>query len=241
MARLLLLDDQEDNLAWMTAALETRGHEVRGFSTGRAALTSLAEWTPDLIVADILMPEMDGLTFARLAHRHKGVPVMFVSIAKKQAEAILAGAVGYLQKPATAAELREAVDRVLGRASMENTLLVVDDDADVRALCRSFLEPRFQVVEAADGKEALDLLARVPVDLAIVDIHMPGMNGVELIRAARSNPKLERLPIIVQSSDPVALAAPVWRDLHVAQVVDKGRFLEWFFHRVEAHVAGSPP
>jgi CheY-like chemotaxis protein len=64
---------------------------------------------------------------------------------------------------------------------------------------------------------------------------MPVMNGVELIRAMRDDPALEQLPIIVQTSDQPALKAPVWRDLHVSQLVDKYAFLDWFCTQVEEH------
>lgn len=241
MARLLLLDDDEGTLAWMTAALEGLGHEVRGFLSGREAVEALEAWTPDLIISDILMPEIDGLAFARLARRYGRVPVMFVSIAKKQAEAVLSGAVGYVQKPATAKELSDAVERVLGRGRglRLNTILIVDDDADVCDLYRSFLEPRFIVLEARHGREALDLLHVRPVDLAIIDVHMPVMNGIELIRAIRADSAFERLPIIVQTSDQSALRAPVWRDLQVSQLVDKRDFLQWLNRRIEAHLQES--
>jgi CheY-like chemotaxis protein len=235
MAKLLVLDDDEGTLEWMSAALAELGHSVRGFLTGRDALAALEGWIPDLIVADILMPEMDGLTFARLARRFSHVPLMFVSIAKKEAEAILCGAVGYVQKPATAGEVCEAVERVLGRGAQRNIILVVDDDADIRELYRSFLEPRFIVLEAEHGRRALEILRSQPVDLAIVDVHMPIMNGTELIRAMRREPALKELPVIVQTSDRTALKAPVWRDLHVSQTVEKYEFLRWLNGQIEEH------
>jgi len=238
VAKLLILDDEQDTLAWMSAALEARGHVVRCCLSGRTALEVLEHWCPDLIITDILMPEMEGLTFARVAQQCRGVPVMFVSIATKQAEAILCGAVGYVQKPATAAEVRAAVERVLGRGAERNTILIVDDDAEIRHFHRLFLEPRFIVIEAENGLVALDLLRGRGVDLAIVDVHMPVMNGVELIRAIRADPALQRLPIIVQTSDKAALDIPVWRDLHVAHVVSKQDFLEWLSERIEAHMEG---
>ncbi|HVJ89360.1 MAG TPA: response regulator [Labilithrix sp.] len=235
MAKLLLLDDDPDTLTWMSALLEGLGHEVRTVLSGKRALTVLEKWTPDLIISDLLMPEMDGLTFARWVRRYRHVPVMFVSIARRQAEAVLAGAVGYVQKPATVQELREAVDRVLGRGARQNTILVVDDDIDIRVLYRSMLEPRFNVVDAEHGREALTVMRSQRVDLAIVDVHMPIMNGVELIRAMRADSALEGIPVIVETTDRDALNAPVWRDLHVSQRVDKMDFVAWLDRHVEAH------
>jgi CheY-like chemotaxis protein len=240
MARLLIVDDDEGTRSWMAAALVSLGHEVRGAADGRAALEMLSGWRPDLIVADILMPEMDGLSFARLVRRHRNVPVMFVSIARKQAEAVLLGAVGYVQKPATAGEIREAVSRVLGHPRTRNTVLVVDDDETVREVYRACLEPAFEVVEADQGRAALERLHERKVDLAIVDVHMPVMNGTELLRAMRADPALERVPVIVQTSDLTALRAPVWRDLHVSQLVEKTEFFTWLNTQIVEHVGGRP-
>jgi CheY-like chemotaxis protein len=223
----------------MSAALTDLGHEVRGFLGGRAALEAASAWRPDLIIADILMPEMDGLTFAKLVRRYEDVPVMFVSIARKEAEAVLLGAAGYVQKPATAAEIRSAVTAVLGHPQTKNAILVVDDDPDVRDIYRASLEPTFEVIEAEHGRAALELLhERRRVDLAIVDVHMPVMNGVELIRAIRADAAIDRLPVIVQTSDVIALRAPVWRDLHVAQLLDKADFFSWLDSHIVHHVSG---
>jgi len=234
MAEILLLDDQEEALTWTSAALASLGHVVRAFSAGSQALEELERWRPDLIVCDVFMPEIDGLTFAKLARRKDPIPVMFVSIAELRAEAVLAGAVGWVRKPATAAEVREAVEKALG-ATSGGTILVVDDDRDTRELYRAFLEPRFRVVEAENGKSALEALAALHVDLLIADIHMPVMNGVELVRTVRRERKHDELPIVVQSSDMASLRAPVWLDLCVDARIEKSRFLDWLDGRVTMH------
>jgi len=92
------------------------------------------------------------------------------------------------------------------------------------------------VFEAEHGVTALEVLHERHIDLAIVDVHMPVMNGIELIRSIRNDPALEQLPIIVQTSDQPVLKAPVWRDLHVSQLVDKMVFMDWLATRVEEHM-----
>ncbi|WP_096272384.1 response regulator transcription factor [Paucisalibacillus globulus] len=68
-----------------------------------------------------------------------------------------------------------------------NTVLVVDDDAHIRKLIRLYLEnSHYQVVEAEDGQEALELLGKHSIDLAIVDVMMPNMDGYELTEDIRS-------------------------------------------------------
>jgi len=172
------------------------------------------------------MPEMDGLVFARLVRRHK-VPVMFVSLAKKEAEAVLVGATGFLRKPASASEVRSAVERVLGDPKRRATILVADDDALVRELYRAYLEPRFEVGAVENGKLALDCLERRTFDLAFIDVHMPKMNGAELVKTMRKDARWEHLPVIVETSDPTALEAPLWSSLRVSRVMDKTAFASW--------------
>jgi len=236
MAKLLVLDDEPETLEWMAAALTSIGHEVRPCRSGRKALAEIGTWRPDLIVSDILMPELDGLSFARMAHANGGPPIMFISIAMKQAEAVLAGAVGYVQKPATAAEVRAAVTDVLGHDRQRATILVVDDDPEPRELYGSYLQPRFEVLEAVDGVDALAQLRAHRIDLVITDFHMPHMNGLELIRAMRADPQLERVPVIVQTSDRVALKSPVWRELKVAYQLDKVDFFRWLRRSIDAQL-----
>ena len=239
MAKILVVDDDEGTLRWMVAALAGAGHEVRAADGGRAALDLARTFPPELILTDILMPEVDGFSVGRLLQVHRRVPVMLISAMKKEAEAILRGAAGYVQKPVTAQELRSAVDRVLGALS-DVVVLVVDDDADIRLCYRMILEPRFRVLEAENGREALDLLHTEPVALALVDVHMPVMTGVELIRAMRADPRLRELPVIVQTSDHGAMRAPVWTDLHVAQTVMKSDFMVWLLDQIDQHLEVVP-
>jgi CheY-like chemotaxis protein len=235
-----VVDDDEGTLSWMAAALKDAGHDVRAISSGRAAVMTAKAWTPDLILADIMMPEMDGFALSRLVQGEGRVPVMLVSALKKEAEAILRGAAGYVQKPVTASELRAAVDHVLGKTSSNVAILVVDDEPDIRQCYKLILEPRFTVLEAEDGRDALGVLSTESVALLIVDVHMPVMNGVEFIRAIRDDPKLCMLPVVVQTSDRTLLRAPVWTDLHVSQMVSKNDFIAWLLAHIDEHLAAAP-
>ncbi len=239
MAKLLLVDDDQGTLAWMAAALEGAGHEVHAVGSVRAALTALDDWAPDLVLADLVMPEMDGFALGGLLQARRRLPVMLVSALNKEAEAVLRGVTGYVQKPVTAAELRTAVDRALGASAAGATILVVDDDADIRQCYRFILEPRFTVLEAPNGREALRLLEAREVALLVVDIHLPVMNGVELIRAVRDDPRLRAVPVIVQTSDRCAASAPVWADLSVEQTVMKADFIQWLLAHVDDHLASA--
>lgn len=84
-------------------------------------------------------------------------------------------------------------------------VLVVDDSAVMRAMLVRTLRlsglPLGTVHEAGNGVDALAILAAHPVDLALVDINMPVMNGEQLINHVRANPRLAGLVIVVVSTE----------------------------------------
>src|ERR1043166_8134833 len=78
-------------------------------------------------------------------------------------------------------------------------ILVVDDSSTMRRILVKTLERLGYPgsIEAAGGREALDLLEASSVDLVVVDWNMPGMSGLELVRAIRSKPSAQDLPILM--------------------------------------------
>lgn len=81
---------------------------------------------------------------------------------------------------------------------MHNTVLIADDEPDIVSLLKLYLEAEgLSVLEAGNGAEAMNMLRNEPVDLAIVDIMMPELDGYQLIKSVRKECKL---PIIIISA-----------------------------------------
>ncbi|MGX5210940.1 SpoIIE family protein phosphatase [Streptomyces violaceus] len=76
-------------------------------------------------------------------------------------------------------------------------LLVVDDNADMRAYLTQLLQPDYDVLLAPDGRAALETALAQPVELVLSDVMMPRMDGFELVRALRADPRTARLPIVL--------------------------------------------
>ena len=81
--------------------------------------------------------------------------------------------------------------------------IIVDDSRAMRSILRRVLiENGFEVVEAGDGRQALEQLAAVgPVDLAVLDWHMPVMSGFELLCEVRSRPELDSMAIMMVTTE----------------------------------------
>jgi len=236
--KILVIDDEPDFLSWEKTLLETDGHEVRCAESGTAALQALDSFRPELVFLDILLPDLDGHVVHELIQERSSVPVILVSAVAAEGESVLWGASGFVRKPPRPDQLLDAVRRHVRNPSNDTVILIVDDDESLCRFYRTVLEMQtpFHVLEAYDGKQALAALEREPrVRLVVTDVHMPQMNGLELVRALRADPRWFDLPVLVQTSDALLAHDNVWTELHVERALEKDEFRTWLREAVARH------
>jgi signal transduction histidine kinase/CheY-like chemotaxis protein len=131
------------------------------------------------------------------------MPILGSCVPDHIEQALSAGALGYLVKPVTRADLAEAVgavDRDVRR------VLVVDDSPDALRLFSRMLstwDEDLDVVTASSGAQALEELRRTPPDLMLLDIVMPGMNGWQVLERMNQDEAIEKIPTyIISAQDP---------------------------------------
>jgi len=120
MAQIMVVDDYEGIRNALGCVLELAGHEVTPVEDGRTALRRFRDGSFDLVVADVCMPDMDGLELLiRLRNRFPMARVIVMSAGGRFAkqdvlnDAMLLGAVDVLRKPFTGEELTDAVEQAL--------------------------------------------------------------------------------------------------------------------------------
>ena len=86
----------------------------------------------------------------------------------------------------------------------QDVVLVVDDDASIRNFISGILSPRFSVLEAASGEDALERMSQTEPRIIISDLKMPGMDGAMLLKTLRENPKTRHIPFILLSGQGTA-------------------------------------
>jgi two-component system chemotaxis response regulator CheY len=86
--------------------------------------------------------------------------------------------------------------------NMNKTIMTVDDSSSIRLMvCFTLQENGYNVVEACDGKDALQKTNTAQIDLIITDLNMPNMDGIELIKCVRSDNKNRYIPIIMLTTE----------------------------------------
>ena len=91
---------------------------------------------------------------------------------------------------------------------MSYSILIVDDSATTRAIIKRSIQltqiPTDRLGEAADGQQALQLLAHGGFDLVLADLNMPEMGGMEMTRRMQANPITRDIPVVIISAEPNA-------------------------------------
>lgn len=135
-ATILIVDDQVENLQVVGTVLSMTGYEVISACSGEQAFERLSAKTPDIILLDILMPDMNGMEVCRKIkadERWAGIPVVFLSAADDKnliVEALECGGVDYVTKPFNKAELLTRVRTHLALKQARDQLLHLAEDKD---------------------------------------------------------------------------------------------------------------
>ncbi|WP_332765228.1 response regulator transcription factor [Phenylobacterium sp.] len=122
MAKITLVDDDENIVTSVSLALESHGHEVKAYFDGAAGLAALENEPPDLAILDVKMPRMDGMEVLRRLRRTSDLPVIILTSKDEEIDEILGfnlGADDYMHKPFSQRLLIERVKAVLRRAGIE--------------------------------------------------------------------------------------------------------------------------
>ena len=122
MAKITLVDDDENIVTSVSLALESHGHEVKAYFDGASGLAALENDPPDLAILDVKMPRMDGMEVLRRLRRTSDVPVIILTSKDEEIDEILGfnlGADDYMHKPFSQRLLIERVKAVLRRAGVD--------------------------------------------------------------------------------------------------------------------------
>ncbi len=232
--RLLIIEDNRGEAEGMTSLLQERNLEIRVAGTGREALDILAREQFDCIVLDIGLPDMAGFDLLEHIHRTeqlRSIPVIIhtgrdlsheeeLKLQHYARSIIIKGAKGperllnevtlflHMVENDLPREKQKMIRAALDKEAMlegRKVLLVDDDMRNVFSLSSILSDKNMQVIEAENGREALARIRENPdIDIVLMDIMMPEMDGYEATRTIRLDPRFRDLPIIAMTAKAMA-------------------------------------
>lgn len=212
---ILLVDEDEGFRTICGDLLEDAGCEVIHATDGRAALTLARQRTPDAILLDVMMSDMDGfdvLERLRAEPASRSIPIFMLSSARMSRHVLRAfqgGADDFICKPFDSDELLARLDAATARARRgprarpattggPHEILLIDDDAHVVRMCRKILESSgYAVREARDGDTAMAEARQRAPSAILLDIFLPGTWGMQVLQALRAAPETASTPIFM--------------------------------------------
>jgi CheY-like chemotaxis protein len=204
-AHILLVEDDPDNRHVIAAMLGQAGHRVDAVTNGVEALEQIERLPYDLVLTDMQMPKMDGTTLAerlRARERQAGhltrTPIVAITahaLPAYREQALASGMDDFATKPVSAAVLSQIVSRW---ADMRPLVVAVDDVDDNLLVLQNTLgrRPDIRLHTLPTAYALLELVARRGVDLVLLDIELPGLDGYEAARILRADPRTRAIPLI---------------------------------------------
>jgi DNA-binding response OmpR family regulator len=219
-ASILVVDDEEMNRDILIRQLEKEGYTVTAVPGGQEAMELMAVEQFDLVLLDIMMPGVTGydvLQHVQLDKKLKdNTPVMMISAIGDRdtvVKCIQMGAEDYLVKPFNMPVVKSRIWRSifnrrniadngdLSQSSSDVHILLVDDqELNLDVISRRLETLKYKVSCVESGEEALAMLNDVAVDLVLLDIMMPGMDGYQVLDAIRANQLTQNIPVIMISA-----------------------------------------
>jgi PAS domain S-box-containing protein len=218
--KAIVVDKTPNEAAFTTRLLEELGVEVSALYSGKNVMQQALKLKPDVIIMGLLLPETSGWTALEQLQkdpRTRHIPIILVTVVEDHNRGLTLGAVAHLVKPVHRYELFESLQKAAKQKesftprkhndfpnNVKTILMAEDNESNIETIA-DFLEINgYQIRIVRTGLEALDSINQNKPDLILMDIQMPGLNGVETIRRIREDPSIEQMPIIALT----ALAMP---------------------------------
>jgi two-component system cell cycle response regulator len=233
---ILIVDDDPLNVKLLASKLPKDQYETISVYDGKTAIERTRTDLPDLILLDIMMPELDGYAVTEILKKDpdtKDIPIILVTALDgmdDKLKGLEAGADEFLNKPVNTAELLARVKSLLrlkiyqdqlksrnrsqtfvansekkdalglDRVNLPSILVVDDDEKDIQLIQACLQGEAYRVKEARSGEETLSRVLKEKIDLILLDILLPGVDGFEVVRRIREIEEAKNIQIVAITS-----------------------------------------
>ena len=202
---VLVVDDEINIRALLRQELEAVGYIVAEAKDGMEAISQAKKDTPDLIILDVMMPEMNGFDVAAVLKNDPvtmAIPIIILSIMEDKERGYNLGVDRYITKPVDTDALLREVSGLLSQETSNKKVLVVDEHESTLHTLSEVLEAKgFRVAEARNEDEAVEKVKSEKPDLIIVD---ELSNRHEVVRMLRYEKGLENILFVLLAEEKAA-------------------------------------
>ncbi|HEY5462264.1 MAG TPA: GAF domain-containing protein [Hanamia sp.] len=193
-ATILVVDDDDSIRSLLEQELGEAGYLIEQAPNGKAALESIRKHRPDLIILDVMMPEMNGFDVAAILKNDPqtmDIPIIILSIVQDKARGFRIGVDRYLTKPIDTAQLFTEVGNLLEQGKSKKKVMVVDEDSEAVRSLTDVLQTKGYTVVESDGKELVKNAIDTKPDIIILNSLLSG--NQEIVKTLRFEKGLENV------------------------------------------------
>ena len=192
--KILIADDEPDILEIVSFNLRGEGYEVFTAKNGDEAIEEAKKNHPDLIILDVMMPEMNGFDVAAILKNDPqtmDIPIIVLSIVQDKIRGYRIGVDRYLTKPIDTAQLFTEVGALLQQGKSKKKVMVVDEDSTAIRSLTDVLEAKGYSVVESNGNELVENAIAAQPDIIILNSVYSGKQ--EMVQALRFEKGLENV------------------------------------------------
>ena len=197
--KVLVIEDDYATSKLLSNYLHKWGYDPVIVNSAEQTLQIANKETFLAILMDIYLPDSNGLELLQEIRKIPGTkktPVVICSVEAEQQKAFLMGAVEYFVKPINYKYLVEVLTHY--RLRKDSNILIVDDDVPTLNLLKdSIQQAGFNAIAESHSSQVMGKIENINLDLAVIDLEMPEINGFELIKMIKSKPAYAKLPIVI--------------------------------------------
>lgn len=197
--KVLVVEDDYATSKLLSNYLSKWGYEPTIVNSAQQAMKIVETQQFLAVIMDIILPDANGFELLKQFRENpltKHMPVIVCSVEAEQQKAFMMGAVEYFVKPINYKYLVEVLTSY--KLKKDSNILIVDDDIPTLNLIKEAVEQGgFNAVAEHQSSKVMGMIENMNLDLAIIDLDMPVVNGFDLIKMIKSNKSFAKLPIII--------------------------------------------
>jgi DNA-binding response OmpR family regulator len=224
---VLVVDDEANARELIARALSKEGFRVELAADGKTGLEMARRLKPEVITLDVMMPGLDGwavLAALKADPATADIPVIMLTIVDDKQIGFALGASDYFTKPIDWSRLIASLKKYRTPGNHQKVLVVENDAPTREMLRRTLVRANWEVLEAENGRVALEKLSGQVPALILLDLMMPEMDGFEFMEELRKRSECCQVRVVVITAKDITEQDRLRLNGQVARVMQKGTF-----------------